>query len=295
MSADAPARQTTLGGYRLAGLIGRGAIGEVHAALAPDGQPVALKLLSLGPDADDERGTARQRFLAEARAAQRLQHADIVRVLAAGEHGGTAWMAMELLAGCDLVRYTRPARLLPEAVVARIGERLARALAYAHGEGVVHRDIKPANVVVHWPGDRVTLTDFGLARLADAERTRTGLVLGSPAYMAPELLAGAAPHARSDLYALGVTLFQLLAGRLPHDSPSMGELLRQVATQPAPDLCLLQPGLPPALAQVVAALLAKRPEQRPPDAAALADSLRRLHLQLRGAAPAAAGGPKSRA
>jgi len=295
MHRGEPANPPLIGGYRLAGLIGSGAIGEVHLAVdSASGQQVALKVLRLaGADAQAQ-DEAQRRFIAEADAARRLVHPDIVRVLAAGVEAGSAWLAMELLAGCDLERYTRPARLLPEAVVLRVAERLARALAYAHAGGVIHRDLKPANVMVDWASDRVTLTDFGLARLADAERTRTGLVLGTPAYMAPEQLAGAPASTSGDLYALGVTLFQLLAGRLPHDSASLGELLRQVATEPAPDLRRLRPDLPPALAglpALVASLLAKRPTERPPGASALAESLK----TLREALEAGPDGPKSRA
>ncbi len=283
-----PPPAPTIAGYRLAGLIGRGSVGEVHLAVeAASGRQVALKLVPLPAGAEPDAG---RRVLAEIDTARRLVHPDIVRVLDAGLVPGSAWVAMELLGGCDLERYTRPARLLPEAVVLQLGERIARALAHAHGQGVVHRDIKPANVMVDWAAARVTVTDFGLARAADAERTRTGVVLGSPAYMAPELLAGNLPTPASDLYALGVTLFQLLAGRLPHEGGSMGELLRQVATEPAPALRSLRPELPQPLADLVAALLAKRPAERPPSAAALADDLRALRQTL---APALPGGPMS--
>ena len=240
MPEATPAPARVVGGYLLAELIGRGSIGDVHLAAEPiTGHQVALKLLRPVTDANgEERAQARRRFLAEAETARQLTHPDIVRVLASGDDAGTAWMAMELLGGCDLERYTRPARLLPEPVVLQLAERLARALAYAHGRGVVHRDVKPANVIVDWSSNRVTLTDFGIARAAGAESTRTGLVLGSPVYMAPEQLAGAPADARGDLYALGVLLFQLLTGRLPHESHSLGDLLRQVAqragARPAP-------------------------------------------------------------
>jgi eukaryotic-like serine/threonine-protein kinase len=284
-----PTSAPTIAGYRLAGLIGRGSVGEVHLAVEPaGGRQVALKLVPLPAGA--EGAEARRRVQAELDTARRLVHPDIVRVLDAGLVPGSAWVAMELLAGCDLERYTRPARLLPEAVVLQLGERIARALAHAHGLGVVHRDIKPANVMVDWAAARVTVTDFGLARAADAERTRTGVVPGSPAYMAPELLAGGLPSPASDLYALGVTLFQLLAGRLPHEGASMGELLRRVAVEPAPALRALRPELPQALDELVAALLAKAPAARPPGAAALADRLQALSAEL---APPPPGGPMS--
>jgi eukaryotic-like serine/threonine-protein kinase len=183
---------------------------------------------------------------------------------------------MELLGGCDLERYTRPARLLPEPVVLRLAERMARALGYAHSRGVVHRDVKPANVIVDWSSHRVTLTDFGIARAAGAESTRTGLVLGSPVYMSPEQLAGAPADARGDLYALGVMLFQLLSGRLPHESHSLGDLLRQVAHETAPDLRQIRPELPAALAALVASLLAKAPGARARNAELVANTLAAL-------------------
>jgi serine/threonine-protein kinase len=268
-----PTGSELVGHYRLQGLIGKGSIGEVHSATdVGNGQMVAVKILRLNGGVGDAR-EARRRFLTEADAARQLQHPSIVRIFDAGSTDSTAWMAMELLPGCDLRRYTRPARLLPEAVVMRVVERLARALAYAHSFGVVHRDVKPANVVVDWSADRLTLTDFGLARVADAERSRTGLILGSPSYMAPELLAGGAADAASDLYALGVTLFQMLTGALPFDEPSMGLLLRRVASEPAPSLRAMRPGLPPGLDLLLAELLAKRPAERPATARELADRL----------------------
>jgi eukaryotic-like serine/threonine-protein kinase len=254
------------GPYRVLRCLGRGSMGEVFLAVDDTtGAAVALKLIDLaatGTDAADRR----RRFVAEAEPLRRLQHPDIVALHAAGEQGGRGWLAMELLTGTSLERYTRPARLLPESVVASIGARLALALQHAHDAGVVHRDVKPSNVIVDWARDQIKLTDFGLARLADGERTRTGLVLGSPAYMAPELLAGAAATPASDLYALGVLLFQLLAGRLPHDHASLGVLLRQVAREPAPELRSLRPGLPPALCAEVASLLSRQSARRPADA-----------------------------
>jgi eukaryotic-like serine/threonine-protein kinase len=273
------------GPYRLVRLLGQGTMGAVHLAIdETQGTAVALKVLSLSAHAAGaERDEARARFLAEAEPMRRLDHPDIVRLLATGEHDGTGWLAMELVHGVDLGRYTQPARLLPEPVVLRLAERVARALHHAHCAGVVHRDVKPSNIMVDWGSDQLKLTDFGMARLADAEHTRTGLVLGSPAYMAPEQLAGDPPTPASDLYALGVTLFQLLAGRLPFDDSSLGELLRSVAFDPAPDLQRLRPDLPPALAGVVAGLLSKRPADRPADAETLADRLRALRGALHGA------------
>jgi eukaryotic-like serine/threonine-protein kinase len=281
------AREPKLGPYRLLRTLGRGSMGTVHLAVdSRDGRPVALKAMPLGQDGADH-AALRQRFLAEVAAARRLSHRDIVRLHDAGEEAGQLWLAMELLHGCDLGRYTHMSRLLPEPLVLQLVERLARALAHAHAQGVVHRDIKPANVMLHLPTGQLKLTDFGVAGLADMSRTRTGVVLGTPYYMAPEQLAGAAADARSDLYALGVLLFQLLTGRLPHEHASLGELLRAVASEPAPDVRTLRPALSPALAGVVAQALQKQPARRPASGLELADTLAAL---APAAAPATARG-----
>jgi len=266
-----------IAGYRLLRMIGRGTQSTVHLAeRAADGQVVALKIVSLsGADAG-----ARATFLDSAEMARRLVHPAIVAVLAAGVEGERGWLAMEPVAGAPLERYTQPARLLPEPVVLQVAEAVASALAHAHRQGVVHRDIKPANILAHWPGGTVKLADFGLARSADASRTGTGIVLGSPSYMAPEQLAGGVPTPASDFYALGVTLFQLLAGRLPHEAHALGELLRQVANDPAPDLRTLRPEVDAGLAALVAWLLARHPAGRPPDGNALLHALRALRAAL---------------
>lgn len=279
----AAAPGSRVAGYRLGRLLGSGHHGAVY--LAEDlatGQAVALKLVPL--QAGDS--AASQQFLRQATTAQGLKHPGIVAVHAAGVHGATGWLAMEPVPGTDLQRYAAPARLLPEPVVLRVGARLAEALAHAHALGVVHRDIKPANVLVHWPGDIVKLADFGLARTADAQATRTGLLLGSPGYMAPEQLAGAVPDARTDLYALGVTLFQLLAGRLPFEGDTLGELLRQVASSSAPDLRLMHPRLPAPVARLVARLLSRQADRRAETAATLAQE---LHAVIQGSWPAPPG------
>ena len=276
---------TRIADYRLGRLLGRGSHGAVHLAEHEGtGQAVALKLvpLPLSLPSGDGLAVARQQFLRQAATAQGLKHAGIVTLHAAGVQGTMGWLAMELVPGSDLQRYTAPARLLPEAVVLRIGARLAEALAHAHALGVVNRDIKPANVLVDWPGDIVKLADFGLARAADAQATRTGRWLGSPGYMAPEQLAGAVPDARSDFYALGVTLFQLLSSRLPFEADTLGALLQQVATSAAPDLRQLHPRLPAHVAKLVARLLSRQPDRRADTAAALAQE---LHAAMRALAP----------
>lgn len=293
MSTAAPVRTSalaagrSLGRFRIVRLIGRGATGAVYLA-ADDARQlaVALKVVPATHGAQgDSAMLASARFLQGAAAARQLVHADIAQVYEGGEQGGWLWLAMELLPGCELGRYTQAARLLPELLCLDIVERLALALAHAHECGVVHRDVKPGNVMVDLPNGGVKLTDFGLAVGQDPVRTRTGVVLGSPAYMAPEQLAGAPPDASGDLYALGVVLFQLLCGRLPHDHPSLGELLRQVASVPAPDLRQYRPDLPAALAAVVARTLSKQAAPRPTSGRELAAALAQIRATL---APAGA-------
>lgn len=267
-----------LGPYQIGRLLGEGTSAQVY--LAQDqrsGAWVALKVLSATghPDGSDS-AEFRHRFLQEAEVIMRLKHPDIVTLHEAGETDGALWLAMELAPGCSLQRYAHPRRLLPAPVVLGIGMRVAHAMAHAHDQGVVHRDIKPSNVLVDLVSDGVKLTDFGTAHLPDSRRTGTELILGSPVYMAPELLASSPASAASDLYSLGVLLFELLTGALPHQSASLGELLRLVAAEPAPDLRLLRPSWPGALADLVARLLAKQPGARPASAADTAADLARV-------------------
>jgi eukaryotic-like serine/threonine-protein kinase len=268
---------SVVAGYRLLRRIGQGVHGTVYLAedvgrLQSLTQAVALKLMPLPQGAQASKH--HKAFMRNATVSAALIHPGIVTLYRAGVEGAFGWLAMEPVPGTDLQRYTEPRRLLPEPVVLQVGACLAQALAYAHGQGVVHRDLKPANVLLDLPSRTVKLADFGLARLPDAAQTDTGVVLGTPAYMAPEQIAGALPTPRSDFYALGVLLFELLTGRRPHQGNSMGELLMQVAREPAPDLLSLRPELPLALAALVAQLLAKPPTQRLADGEKLAAALR---------------------
>ncbi len=217
----------------------------------------------------------RNRFMMEARAAAGLSHPGIVRVLEASIVGDLGVIAMEYVEGADLTVHTRPGRLLPVPAVLRIAQEAALALAHAHRAGVVHRDIKPANLMVDALSGRVKVADFGIARMTDAGawRTRTGVVLGSPAFMSPEQMAGRPVDGRTDLYALGVVLFLLLTGALPHHGESLGGLMQAIAHEAAPDVRSLRPELPEALAHIVALALQKRPQLRYADGEQMAGDL----------------------
>ncbi|OYY64479.1 MAG: hypothetical protein B7Y51_04350 [Burkholderiales bacterium 28-67-8] len=275
------AERSNLGPYRIEHQLGRGAMGAVYLATDPrTGKAVALKTMVLDTEfGGAELEDARQRFFREAETAGRLRHPDIVRILDAGEQDGTAYVAMEYLTGHDLQRHAQTSQLLSVPVVLQIGIRVADALAYAHSHGVVHRDVKPANVMVDPDAGVVKVTDFGIACVADASRTRTGVVLGTPSFMSPEQLSGRRVDGRSDLYSLGVMLFQLLTGQLPHQNESMARLLHAIVNEPAADIRSVRPELPEPLALAVARLLSKQPEARPADGWQVANELRAIAAQ----------------
>ena len=267
--------RSSLGRYRIERELGRGSMGTVYLGHDPQiGRAVAIKTMALTREFEgSELAEARARFFREAEMAGRLRHPDIVTIFDASEDQGLAFIAMEFVTGHDLLRHTLPGRLLPVPTVLQTLARVARALAHAHREGVIHRDVKPANVMIDPATGAVKVTDFGIARIADACRTRTGLVLGTPSFMSPEQMAGRRVDGRTDLYSLGVMLFQLLTGALPHRSESMATLMSQIVNDTAPDVRTLRPELPEALANVVALALEKRAEVRYGDGHQMADDL----------------------
>ncbi|MDO9199026.1 CHASE2 domain-containing serine/threonine-protein kinase [Rhodoferax sp.] len=266
----------SLGRYQIEKEIGKGAMGVVYLGKDPKiGRVVAIKTMALGQEFDGAALVdARERFFREAETAGRLQHQNIVTIFDAGEEHDLAYIAMEFIKGGDLVNSCKDGRLLPVPTVLSIVARVAQALAYAHRHNVVHRDIKPANIMYESGSDTVKVTDFGIARITDSSKTRTGLVLGTPSFMSPEQLAGNKVDGRSDLYSLGVTLFQLLAGVLPFRGDSMAELMDKIVKQDAPDIRIIRKDLPEGLAKLVAVLLRKRPEARYQDGDQLARDLR---------------------
>ncbi len=264
LPGDASGGIPMLGRYQIEKELGKGAMGVVYQGRDPKiGRIVAIKTLALSQEFEGNALVdARSRFFREAETAGRLQHPNIVTIFDAGEEHDLAYIAMEFLKGADLAPACRKDHLLPVATVLSIAARVADALDYAHAHNVVHRDIKPANIMFDSHSDTVKVTDFGIARITDSSKTRTGLVLGTPSFMSPEQLAGKKVDGRSDLYALGVMLFQLLTGSLPLRGKSMTELMHKIATVEPPDIRQLRPELPASIAKVVAQALQKRPEAR---------------------------------
>jgi serine/threonine protein kinase len=270
-----------LGGYRVLRVLGQGGMGVVFEAEDPRlERRVALKVML--PDAAAH-PTGRARFLREARAVAALQHDHVIAVYQVGEDNGVPFLVMPLLAGESLDRRLDRERQLPVAEAVRIGREIAEALAAAHARGLIHRDIKPSNVWLEAPHDRVKVLDFGLARAAtdegDNKLTRTGAVLGTPSYMAPEQAEGRA-DARSDLFSLGCVLYELTTGQRAFDGPSVLAILTCVAAVTPPAPATLNPTVPQALSDLVMALLAKRPQGRPPSAEAVVGQLRTAPADL---------------
>ncbi|MGE5791808.1 MAG: CHASE2 domain-containing serine/threonine-protein kinase [Bacteroidota bacterium] len=253
-----------LGRYQVERELGKGAMGVVYQGKDPKiGRIVAIKTMALAQEFEaEELDDVKARFFREAETAGRLNHPNIVTIFDAGEEHDLAYIAMEFLKGRDLVPYTKPGALLPVEKVVSIAARVADALGYAHRQNVVHRDVKPANIMYEPESDTVKVTDFGIARITDSSKTKTGMVLGTPSYMSPEQLAGKKIDGRSDLFSLAVSLYQLACGRLPFDGDSMAQLMFKIANEPAPDILQFNPKLPPGLVAVLDRAMAKEAEAR---------------------------------
>ena len=267
-----------LGRYQIESELGKGAMGVVYLGRDPKiGRLVAIKTLALSAEFEgSELEEARARFFREAETAGRLQHPNIVTIFDAGEDHDLAYIAMEFLRGQDLVAHARPGQLLPMGTVLDIGIQVAMALDYAHRCQVVHRDIKPGNIMFDPVTGSVKVADFGIARVTDASRTKTGTVLGTPSFMSPEQLAGRALDGRSDLYSLGVTLYQLLTGTLPFRGDSLSALMYDIANKAPADPREVRPDLPGALADILETILKKLPQDRYATGEALAVALQKI-------------------
>jgi serine/threonine-protein kinase len=271
-----------LGRYQVEKELGKGAMGVVYLGKDPKiGRIVAIKTMALSQEFEaDELEEVKQRFFREAETAGRLNHPNIVTIYDAGEEHDLAYIAMEFLKGKDLVPQTKPGNLLPLPKTLSVVARVAEALAYAHQQNVVHRDIKPANIMYDAQADSVKVTDFGIARITDSSKTKTGMVLGTPSYMSPEQLAGKKIDGQSDLFSLGVTLYQLACGSLPFQGDSMTQLMFKIANEPPADILGINPTLPECLVTIINKALAKEVAARFKSGEEMAQTLRQCAAQF---------------
>ena len=265
-----------LGRYVIERLLGRGAMGAVYLARDPRiNRPVALKVIPIENEFEDEElEEARLRFFREAESAGRLTHPNIITVFDCGEDKHLAYIAMEYLEGISLTEFTDPKKLLAPSKALELCAQTAEALDYAHNQGLIHRDIKPANLLYSRRQDLLKISDFGLARVTDNNRTKTGIVLGTPTYMSPEQLNAESLSGPSDLFSLGVTLYELLVGEVPFKASNITVLMSKITTEDPSPVSNRRPGVPPSVDTVLFKALAKRPEDRFVNGAEMAIALR---------------------
>ena len=284
LDAAGQGEKPMLGRYQIEKELGKGAMGVVYLGKDPKiGRAVAIKTMALSAEFEaDELTEAKERFFREAETAGRLNHQNIVTIYDTGDEHDLCYIAMELLKGQDLVPYTKSEALLPMTRVVSIFARVADALGYAHRQNVVHRDIKPANIMYDLEGDNPKVADFGIARVTDSSKTKTGMVLGTPSYMSPEQLSGKKVDGRSDLFSLAVSIYQMLTGHLPFVGDSMAQLMFKIANEEAADIRTLNPAIPEGLAAVLVRAMAKDADQRYQSGEELAAALRPFGEQAAG-------------
>jgi serine/threonine-protein kinase len=277
---------THLGRYEVVGELGQGAMGVVYKATDPlIDRIVAIKTITLSL-AQEERDEYEGRFYQEAKAAGRLSHPNIVTIYDVGRSGDIAYIAMEFLQGRELRDILNDEQLLPVGQVIDIVAQVAQGLSYAHEHGIIHRDVKPSNIMVGRDG-HVKITDFGIARMASAAvRTQTGMVLGSPKYMSPEQVMGKLADQRSDIFSLGVMLYEMLTGQAPFVGENVNAIMYQTLNSIPQPPSSLNAAVPDMLNFIVAKALAKDLEHRYQNASDFANDLRACRESMpRGGAP----------
>jgi serine/threonine-protein kinase len=243
--------------------LGRGAMGTVYLGKDPKiNRAVAIKTLRFDDDIDEASvKSVKERFFREAESAGNLNHPNIIKIYDAGDDNEVSYIAMELLEGEDLKKFTAKTSLLPVPTVLDYAVKITEALDYAHQSGVIHRDIKPGNIMLLKDGT-LRITDFGIARITASSKTQTGTVLGTPSYMSPEQLSGKKVDGRSDLFSTGVMLYEFLTGEKPFEGASIAELLYKIANEKHPNAKEKNPALPDGIIAVIDKLLAKNPDER---------------------------------
>lgn len=253
-----------LGRYQIERELGKGAMGAVYVGKDPKiSRAVAIKTMALSQEFEaDELEEVKERFFREAETAGRLTHPNIVTIYDAGDEHDLAYIAMEFLKGENLSKYIKADTLLPIKQVLSLIQRSAGGIDYAHQHNVVHRDIKPANIMWDRKSDTLKITDFGIARITDSSKTKTGMVLGTPSYMSPEQLAGKKVTGQSDIFSLGVMLFQMVTGKLPFTGDSMASLMYKIANEAHPAPESINPNIPRCVTVIINRAMAKDIDKR---------------------------------
>lgn len=272
-----------LGRYKILEELGRGSMGVVYRAHDPlIGRDVAIKTVNLRDLAPEKRKEYETRFHQEAKAAGALNHPSIVTIYDLGRSDQEVFIAMELLEGRQLHDDTTELPPLPPAEALDIAAQVADGLAYAHHRGIVHRDIKPSNIMLIG-NHQAKIADFGIAQIsAPLVSTRTGMIIGSPLYMSPEQIQSSGTDARSDIFSLGIVLYQMLTGQHPFGGDDARSVMYKIVNENPPSLGSFNANIPPALETIVFKCLAKKPRDRYQDAAELAKDLRTCRDQLLG-------------
>ncbi|MDG4868372.1 protein kinase [Guyparkeria sp. 1SP6A2] len=267
-----------IGRYRVEGVLGEGAMSIIYAGFDPSiNRHLAIKCLK---DEVARDASYRRRFLTEARAAGNLTHPNIVTIYDVGQADGHPYIALERLRGETLAEHVDREGFPPVSVVIDLVGQIAAALDFAHRHGVVHHDIKPENIILVEGRTHAKVNDFGVARVADSEEVHDGTVAGTPAYMAPEQLRGAATDGRSDLFSLGVLLFWLLTGEKPWRESEIDRLMAERHDNPQPPLAPRDPTTPEVLLEITRSLLQSDPDQRYQHGHEVIDDLRHAQREL---------------
>jgi serine/threonine-protein kinase len=270
-----------LGRYEIVAELGKGAMGVVYRANDPMlNRMVAIKTINTEEAGHEGMAEYEARFYTEAKAAGGLNHPSIIIIYDIGKSGHLVYMAMEYIEGCELRELLAQGQPLPVVQAVDIAAQVGEGLAYAHQHQVVHRDIKPANIMITREG-RAKIADFGIARMRSSEtRTQTGVIMGSPKYISPEQIVGTRADHRSDIFSLGVILYECLTGATPFNGEGLSALMYQITNHdPAPPSSV-NPQVPVMLDYIVAKVLAKAPEARYQSAADFANDLRECRLQM---------------
>lgn len=271
----------TLGRYEISGELGRGAMGVVYKGEDPKiHRTVAIKTLRLSEFEDDGVGEIKERFFREAESAGLLTHPNIVTIYDCGEEHDLAYIAMEYLNGEDLEKFTRKGSLLPLRDTLFLAAHVADALDYAHSKSIVHRDIKPANIMRLKENKDIKVTDFGIARITTSSKTKTGLILGTPSYMSPEQVAAKKVDGRSDIFSLGVVLFEMLTGQKPFEADDLTSLMYKITREKHSSPRSLNPKIPQVVEKIIDKAMEKDPEKRYQKAGQMAEHLRKVIAKI---------------